>query len=279
MIEYSTPPNDVRGFVHKRLFKAAQGFITGGPTGAISGFVQGKKQRPRKLGPFVPRVHIAMPRRRFGPLSRAVGRNVVAAEKFSPAMALSHAAHGHHPLSPGHAGMTAALLAAGKAAIAPGAADQSAVNIQMLSDQGVTALGDPGTCRWPRRWSEIEGRCALFLGDDLGPNGNGSAPGGPPTGRPHTVMAPVVTSRSTRRCQAGFVLGRDNMCYWHLPRNSKWRKWRPGRKPLFTGGDLNAIKRAGELSDSAEDIFRKTNPAKKAVARSYRANWRKPLKK
>ncbi|MEE8538012.1 MAG: hypothetical protein V3S71_08380 [Acidobacteriota bacterium] len=80
-------------------------------------------------------------------------------------------------------------------------------------------------------------------------------------------------------CDRGYVLGTDNLCYWNLPRNSKLRKWRPGRRPMFTGGDLNAIARAGRLSDKAEEIFKTTNPAKKAVARSYRANWRKPLKK
>lgn len=32
-------PNDVRGFVHKRIFGAVKGFVTGGPIGAASGFV------------------------------------------------------------------------------------------------------------------------------------------------------------------------------------------------------------------------------------------------
>jgi hypothetical protein len=48
---------------------------------------------------------------------------------------------------------------------------------------------------------------------------------------------------------------------------------------MFTGGQLNAIKTAGDLAEKAEDIFRDTNPAKKSVAKNYRANWRKPLKK
>jgi len=38
MIE--TPkPGDSRGFVHKRLIRAARGFVTGGPAGAASGFL------------------------------------------------------------------------------------------------------------------------------------------------------------------------------------------------------------------------------------------------
>jgi len=109
------------------------------------------------------------------------------------------------------------------------------------------------------------------------------SPGGPPAGS-KVVSPEVFTDSSTRsgvrmRCPARYKLGIDNMCYFNLPRNSKWRKWRPGRRPLFTGGDLNAIARTEKLSDSAEEIFKATNPSKKAVARNYRANWRKPLKK
>lgn len=38
-------PNDVRNFVHKRLFGAAKGFVTGGVTGAIGGFLTAGEQR------------------------------------------------------------------------------------------------------------------------------------------------------------------------------------------------------------------------------------------
>lgn len=147
---------------------------------------------------------------------------------------------------------------------------------------GIT--GPSGPCVWPWRVDPNTGRCDLFMGDQPGPNGAGhpvmvpaGAPGGPPPGK--QVTAPTMTQRLVRRCPAGFVLGRDLLCYWHLPRNSKWRKWRPGRKPAFTGGDLNAISKAAALSETAEDLFKKTNPAKKSVAKNYRSSWRKPLKK
>ena len=39
-------PNDSRGFVHKRLFGAAVGFVTGGPAGAAAGFVRGGGSAP-----------------------------------------------------------------------------------------------------------------------------------------------------------------------------------------------------------------------------------------
>ena len=38
-------PTEQRNFVHKRLFGAAEGFFSGGPAGAVSGFV-----RPRSSG-------------------------------------------------------------------------------------------------------------------------------------------------------------------------------------------------------------------------------------
>lgn len=42
MISTATqPPNDSRGFVHKRIIRGAIGLVTGGPTAAITGFVAG----------------------------------------------------------------------------------------------------------------------------------------------------------------------------------------------------------------------------------------------
>lgn len=145
-----------------------------------------------------------------------------------------------------------------------------------------------GQCVPPWRRAP-DGTCKIFVGDQPGPNGAGTpvATGDPfhhPPAHHHPVSPEVFNDASTRdglrrRCPARYKLAIDNMCYFNLPRNSKFRKWRPGRKPLFTGGDLNAIKTAANLADSAEEIFKDTNPAKKAVARNYRANWRKPLKK
>lgn len=155
-------------------------------------------------------------------------------------------------------------------------------------------------CTWPMRWDTVTCRCKVFLGDVSGPDPD---PRPRPNGAtPHPAMVPAggaaavggapvppvepftFTDTSTRdgvrrRCPRRYKLGIDNLCYFNLPRNSKFRKWRPGRKPLFTGGDLNAIKTAQGLREDAEQIFKDTNPAKKAVARNYRANWRKPLKK
>jgi len=139
-----------------------------------------------------------------------------------------------------------------------------------------------GPCIPPFERNAVGDCVPPFLGSQPGPDPgrradvNGMVPHQP---QPHPPVTPEQLGQLRLKCPAGYVLGRDDNCWWNLPRNSKWRKWKPGRKPMFTGGDLNAITRAGQLAESAEEIFAKTNPAKKSVARSYRANWRKPLKK
>jgi len=50
VIYFSDHPGEVRDFVHKRLLKAAGGFLSGGPVGAISGFVA--PTRKAKAGVF-----------------------------------------------------------------------------------------------------------------------------------------------------------------------------------------------------------------------------------
>ena len=133
-------------------------------------------------------------------------------------------------------------------------------------------------CIWPARIDPLSGECKLFVGDVEGPDQPPDMSGRGEDGM-RRMVAPFVEQRTVRSCPPGFILNRDNWCVWHLPRNSRARKWRPGRKPLFTGGDLNAIAKTEKLRDSAEDIFKITNPAKKSVAKNYRASWRKPLKK
>ena len=59
-----------------------------------------------------------------------------------------------------------------------------------------------------------------------------------------SAVAPEVRTRTHRRCPKGLVLGVDNLCYRKGDLRRGERKWRPGRKPLLTGGDLNAIAKA-----------------------------------
>tara|TARA_B100000949_G_C14281555_1_gene452090 strand:- start:1681 stop:2064 length:384 start_codon:yes stop_codon:yes gene_type:complete len=126
------------------------------------------------------------------------------------------------------------------------------------------------------RIDPVTQECKIFAGEIAGPDTGGVPMAG--NGRRPTV-SPGAMGITRLTCPKGYILNTDNNCEWGLARNAKARKWRPGRKPLFTGGDLNAISKAASLGDAAEEIFKKTNPDKKAVSRSYRSGWRKPLKK
>lgn len=52
-------PNDRRGFVHKRLLGGFKGFVTGGPLGAVGGFLQPGEPPPVRRPP--PRQTVARP--------------------------------------------------------------------------------------------------------------------------------------------------------------------------------------------------------------------------
>jgi len=60
------------------------------------------------------------------------------------------------------------------------------------------------------------------------------------------AMVPEAQSRTRLSCPPGMVLGRDNLCYPKqvLRRDSRFRKWRPGVRPILTGGERNAIRKA-----------------------------------
>ena len=73
-------------------------------------------------------------------------------------------------------------------------------------------------------------------------------------GQPGRV--PEVVVREHRRCPRGMVLGADDICYPKsvLRRNSRFRKWRPGTKPLLTGGERRTLRRAETLRDEVRDL-------------------------
>lgn len=122
-------------------------------------------------------------------------------------------------------------------------------------NQPIPTSGGPGC---PQGKIEIGGRCV---------DPSAVLPGGQPFISPGPSQAvqgafgmpaivPEYEQRVVRNCPEGMVLGRDDLCYPKqvLPRRSKYRKWRPGRKPLFTGGDLAAIRRAERLKSKAKRI-------------------------
>jgi hypothetical protein len=66
--------------------------------------------------------------------------------------------------------------------------------------------------------------------------------GAPVLGLYGAGVLPEVEEVMTRRCPAGWKLGKDNVCYESLSRTQ--RKWDPGMKPLLSGGERAAIARA-----------------------------------
>lgn len=82
-------------------------------------------------------------------------------------------------------------------------------------------------------------------------------PGGAPLIERQTAQVPMIgasavtpmrTTQVVRRCQRGAVLAIDGLCYDKKLLRKDQREWPPGRKPLLTGGDLNAISRAARAA-------------------------------
>jgi len=99
-------------------------------------------------------------------------------------------------------------------------------------------------CNFPRRIDPDTGECGLFLGRNKGPDrAVGEAVAGA-FGMP--AMQPAAETRTHLSCPGGMVLGRDDLCYPRavLRRDSRFRKWRPGTRPVLTGGEVKAIAKA-----------------------------------
>lgn len=58
------------------------------------------------------------------------------------------------------------------------------------------------------------------------------------------------------RCGSRMVLGTDNLCYPKalLPRRSKFRKWRQPPRPTISAADTKAIRRAGRAKDRVLEL-------------------------
>lgn len=121
--------------------------------------------------------------------------------------------------------------------------------------------GGGGPCEFPA--VQIGDKCVDITAALPGGEPLVSAAGGTPVrGLYGAGFAPVMETRDHRTCPPGFVLGKDNVCYDHLPRSK--RKWDPGMKPLLTGGDRAAIRKAATAA-------RKLKRAKKQLKKSARA--------
>lgn len=102
---------------------------------------------------------------------------------------------------------------------------------------------------------------------DLMPGGAGSgsgvlvSPGESRTIRGAMVGAsgivPERRNTTVRSCGRGMVLGADGLCYDKRTLRKDQRMWVPPRKPLLTGGELNAISKAARAANRVKATQKK----------------------
>jgi len=212
-----TPPNEARGFVHKRLFGAAKGLVTGGFTGAASGFITGGS-RPKRTTIAQPAVFNAPSRPTRSALTFGTGT------RLDPSSTIFRE-----------------LASTSGTACGPGMARDSRGNCVSEETLGgvrsVIARLLPGGSTGRALETSTEFGDAVLGAFNI------------PALEPAIVGDIQRNDGSTaliRRCPRGMVLGRDELCYPReiLRRNSRFRKHRPGPRPILTGGQRSAIREA-----------------------------------
>lgn len=78
-------------------------------------------------------------------------------------------------------------------------------------------------------------------------------------------IMPRVDVQTVRHCPPGTALGKDGVCYKGLGRNSPKRMWPMGEKPLMTGGDRAAIRRAKSVATKLLGARKSLKKAGKAL--------------
>ncbi|MEE8551629.1 MAG: hypothetical protein V3T08_10290, partial [Gemmatimonadota bacterium] len=214
-------PHGARGFVHKRLIGAATGFLTGGPGGAVAGFAAGGGGRPS--------------RRSLG-AARGATRRVILAERRQLADSGGGCSH----------------LGSGFTASAGPNSPCVAVAQQVVRTPGVRGVIERAL-PFGATGFEVAGAVDRFGEAVVGAFGM-------PALEPAIVGEVERADGSVgliRRCPSGLVLGRDELCYPReiLRRNSRFRKWRPGVKPILTSGQRSSIRKAKVAIVTARDAI------------------------
>jgi hypothetical protein len=115
-------------------------------------------------------------------------------------------------------------------------------------DQPVPGMGFGGGGGCPAGSFRLPtGQCVdIQPGGDVSGGGVFLTTGEAVNGRYGAGIVPQQQGRMMLHCPPGHVLGKDDVCYSRLRASD--RKWPPGKKPLLTGGDLNAIARASRVA-------------------------------
>jgi len=260
MIDTGHLPHDQRGFVHKRIIRAAVGFIPGGST-ALSVFSAGRGL----LGGG------------SAPAARA---------KFTPEQlsgALVHLRHDHNVRTAGHGWLGPELIGAARASVVSGHVP-SGLPAGALTLPPATASFTggrlPTTCKWPMRFDPRTNRCAHFLGTQTGPDPTLEPVGEAVMGRFGPAMVPGHRPIDRDVCPRGMVLGLDRLCYNSRGDNkisNKNRLWPKGRAPLGAPYEMRALSITTRFSSKfktatkrMEDLGLVKKPKPRARARTSR---------
>lgn len=201
LISGLAPPNDVRFFVHKRLIRAAKGFVSSGfnPLAAVGGF----------LAPAAP-----------PPVRRPAARTLTA-----------------RPSASGAAGkeLGRQLKAGG---VQNGLPFQSSIAAPTLSLARLPCIWPfrmfEGKCV-PPFLGDRPGPDGVPV---LGP---GTPVGDAVMGRFGAALTPGSRIIDRAVCLRGMVLATDGLCYNRSQIKNSDRQWPRGRRPLLSGGDMRAI--------------------------------------
>jgi len=213
-------------FVHGKLFGAIKHFVPGG--GLVGGALDVITGITGGGGASAPN------------RTNEKRRKLVASFSASDLLrAADHLAHGHTQRTPRHAFLTNRIAEAVQFRGQFATADCMPPNVRQPD----------GTCRVP-----------VFDADPthISP-AERSVMGGQAVAGAFGIpaMVPEAQPRTRLSCPPGMVLGRDNLCYPKqvLRRDSRFRKWRPGVRPILTGGERNAIRRAKAAITKGRDAI------------------------
>lgn len=81
-------------------------------------------------------------------------------------------------------------------------------------------------------------------------------------------IVPRVDVQTVRRCPPGTALGKDGVCYEGLSRNSPRRMHPMGQKPLLTGGDRAAIRRAARAGKALQRAKKQIKTAGRSLEKA-----------
>jgi len=231
---------DERGFIHRRLIAGVAGLISGGPGVGVTSFFRGGGPRGQKSPPSLAARGQLTPSGTLSPgtlarmgLDPTTSRNTLVRMGLVPA-----------ECPPGFVDTgRGCVLAAGTPT--PGVRGA----IERALPFGRTGFGGNGGGNGRQKVPGLEGQIERLL-----PFGESGFFGEVVPGRYGAAVTPDVNVEvQVLDCPGNLVLGDDDLCYKKRDLRKDQRKWPPARKPLLTGGDLNAIAKANRAATKLQD--------------------------